>query len=141
MNNLLTGDENYHRPLLFVWQIDTICKRVTNPQLKKFDNNIYVRSSDTKADPLILWGPAPSIDCQAALESPEAVQKLVPEFSVKSKYFTGDIPLFKGRYLGNYQLLPGFPGAGYASLLPPEISKVLSLPKKATPYIGAYPEQ
>jgi hypothetical protein len=139
MNNLLTGDENYTRPLLFVWQIDTICKRLNKPQLKKFDNNIYVRSEDRKAGPLILWSPAMNSDCQAALESPEALQKLIPEFSVRSKYFTGDIPLFRSRYLGNYQLLPSFPGAGYAVPVPPEISKVLNLSKKTTPYIGAYP--
>jgi hypothetical protein len=139
MNNLLTGDENYSRPLLFVWQIDTICKRLTKPQFKKFDNNIYVRSVDSKADPLILWSPAVNNDCQAALESPEALQKLVPEFSVRSKYFTGDIPLFKSRYLSNYQLLPSFPGAGYAAPIPPEVGKILNLSKKAIPYMGAYP--
>jgi hypothetical protein len=139
MNNLLTGDENYSRPLLFVWQIDTICKRLNKSQLKKFDNNIFVRSMDSKADPLILWSPATNNDCQAALESPEALQKLVPEFSLRSKYFSGDIPLFRSRYLGNYQLLPSFPGAEYAAPVPPEIGKVLNLSKKTIPYIGAYP--
>jgi hypothetical protein len=94
---------------------------------------------DSKADPLILWSPAVVNDCQAALESPEALHKLVPEFSVRSKYFTGDIPLFRSRYLGNYQLLPSFPGAEYAAPVPPEIGNILNLSKKATPYIGAYP--
>jgi parallel beta-helix repeat protein len=141
MNNLLTGDDNYQRPLLFVWQMDTMCKKLDKPMFKKFDNNIYVRSGNITSDPLILWSPATNNECQAALDSPEALQKLCPDFCTKSKYFNGDIPLFKSRDLGNYQLLPSFPGSEYSSLLPPEISKLLNLPKKAKSYIGAYPLQ
>jgi parallel beta-helix repeat protein len=141
MNNLLTGDENYNRPLLFVWQMDTLCKKLPKPQFNQIDNNIFVRSAGKDNEPLILWSPAMNNNCQALLGSPEALQKICPEFSASSMYFTGDIPLFKSGKLGNYQLLPAFPGSGYASLLPPEISKLLGLSKKQIRYIGAYPPQ
>lgn len=141
VNNLLTGDEDYNRPLLFVWQPDSLCKKLDKPQLKQLDNNIYVRSAGRDPEPLILWSPAMNNDCQVAFWSLEGLQKLYPEFLVRSQYFTDDIPLFKSRKLGNYQLLPTFPGSQNASLLPAEISKILGLSKKEIRYIGAYPPQ
>jgi parallel beta-helix repeat protein len=141
VNNLLTGDEDYNRPLLFVWQPDTMCKKLDKPPFKQLDNNIFVRSAGRNTEPLILWSPAMNNDCQVTLWSPEDLQKLYPEFSVGSQYFTDDIPLFKSSKLGNYQLLPTFPGYKNASLLPAEISRILGLSKKEIRYIGAYPPQ
>lgn len=139
VNNLLTGDEDYHKPLLFVWQPDSLCKQLNKPQLKQLDYNMYVQQSDKDSKPLILWSPAMNNNCQMAFESLESFQKLYPEFSVHSRYFTDDIPLFKSRELGNYQLLRTFPGSKDASLLPAEVSKLLGLPEKDVRYIGAYP--
>jgi parallel beta-helix repeat protein len=141
MNNLLSADEDFHRPMLFVWQPDSMCKKLDKPQFKMFDNNVFVRNTDKNKEPLILWSPAMNKECQAALISPDELQKLNPGFSVNSHYFTGDIPLFKSQRLGNYQLQPTFPGTGFACPLPPEVSKMLNLPKKAAGYIGAYPQQ
>ncbi len=107
--------------------------------LKQFDNNVYVRYTDKDSWPLIIWSPAPNNNCQLALDSPEGLQKLYPEFSVRSRYFPDDVPLFKSRELGNYQLLQSFPGTKEASSLPAEISKLLGLNKKEVKYIGAYP--
>ncbi|MGD0339621.1 MAG: right-handed parallel beta-helix repeat-containing protein [Bacteroidota bacterium] len=139
VNNLLTGDNNYHRPLMFFWQPAALCERFGKPMLKQFDNNVYVRHTDKESWPLILWSPAPNNNCQLALDSPEGLQKLYPEFSVHSRYFLDDIPLFKSRELGNYQLLQSFPGTKEASSLPAEIGKLLGLHKKEVKYIGAYP--
>jgi parallel beta-helix repeat protein len=139
VNNLLTGDKNYHRPLLFVWQPDSLCKQLDKSQLKQIDYNMYVRHSDKDPKPLILWSPAMNNDCQMVFESLEDLQKLYPEFSIHSQYFADDIPLFKSRELGNYQLLQTFPGSKAGSLLPAEVSKLLGLTKKDIRYIGAYP--
>ena len=139
VNNLLTGDKNYRRPLLFLWQPDSISKLFDNAQLKQLDYNIYVRHSEKESKPLILWTPAVNNDYQITFESLEGAQKMYPEYFAHSQYFADDIPLFKSRELGNYQLLKTFPGLKAASLLPDEVSKLLGLTKKDTRYIEAYP--
>jgi parallel beta-helix repeat protein len=136
VNNLLTGDENYNRPLLFVWQPAALCEKVSNSQLKQIDNNMYVRAADVK-EPLILWSPAKNSLCQTELDSPEGINKLYPEFSKNSKYFSNySGQLFKSKELGNYNLMQGFPGANEAAVLPNEISKLLNQSKL---FIGAFP--
>jgi parallel beta-helix repeat protein len=137
VNNLLTGDENFKRPLLYVWQPASLCERVNKPQLIQLDYNVYVRDSDTVANPLILWSPARNNNCQLLFGSPAELQELHPEFSAHSLYFPYyNGPLFKSSDLGNYQLLQTFPGSNAATPLPPEINKLLGLSRK---FVGAYP--
>jgi len=138
VNNLLTGDENYLRPLMFVWQPDSLCGRLPKPMLKQFDNNIFVKTAETKK--LILWSPALNNDCQVMIESPEGLKKLYDEFLADSKYYTESIPLFKGSELGNYQLLPSFPGNKSAASIPSDVAKLLGW-KKDVKFVGAYPAQ
>jgi parallel beta-helix repeat protein len=135
-NNLLTGDKNYQRPLLFVWQPDTLCTLLKTPQLHEFDHNVFVPASDEQ--PLILWSPAKGNECQAAFRSPVDVNKMYPEFCVHTQVYAGGIPLFKSPELGEYRLLPTFPGFRTASVLPAEIRKLLEVPRGVN-YIGAYP--
>jgi parallel beta-helix repeat protein len=141
MNNLLTGDEKYRRPLLFVWQPDSICQQLPTPLLKQIDHNVYVRSIDKATAPLILWSPAPAGQCQARLESPNDLRTLYPQFSASSRYYANySGPLFKSVELRNYQLLPTFPGARLGVELPLETRKMLGLSKKDGHYVGAYPQ-
>jgi len=140
VNNLLTGDENYRRPLLVVWQPQSLCERLDKPQVKQLDYNVYVREPDTADKPLLLWSPAPNDACQLVFKSLEGLQKLHPEFSANSRYFADyDGPLFRSPRLGNYQLLQAFPGSEVATTLPSEISKLISRPKTDARFIGAYP--
>jgi hypothetical protein len=137
VNNLLTGDENFKRPLLFVWQPDSICGLVKNPQLKQLDYNMYVRGSSDTTDPLILWSPANNSKCQLEFGSLDGLQKFLPEFEANGRYFPDyNGPLFKSSILKNYQLLKDFPGSGSAALLPPDVIKLLNQSKH---YVGAYP--
>jgi len=136
-NNLLTGDENYRRPLLFVWQPDTLCSQLKTSQLDQFDHNVFVRGTDT--EPLILWSPSKGNECQASFQSPEDVREMYPEFCVHSQYFPDAIPLFKSRELDNFELLPTFPGQQSASLLPADIRELLGRKGEDTRYMGAYP--
>jgi hypothetical protein len=139
VNNLLTGDKNFRRPLLFVWQPAALCERLNKPQVKQLDYNVYVRRSDTSV-PLVFWSPAPDPNCQVAFESLEGLQKLHPEFSAHSRYFANyNGPLFKSPELGNYQLLQAFPGCTAATALPSETGELLGRGKKDAPFIGAYP--
>ncbi|MBN2104906.1 right-handed parallel beta-helix repeat-containing protein [bacterium] len=139
MNNLLTGDENFHRPLLTFWQPKSLCDRLHTPQVQTLDHNVYVRASVTST-PLIYWSPVKHPeDCQAALESPEDLTNLHPAFSANSRYFFDyHGPLFKCRELGNYQLSNKFTGSEAAAPLPATIEKFLGK-SSSVQYIGAYP--
>jgi parallel beta-helix repeat protein len=140
LNNLLSGDEYYHRPLLFVWQPASLCGQLAQSPLKQLDHNMYVRHSDKSSGPLILWSPAANEKCQVAFESLEDLRKLYPEFSLNSRYYANyDGPLFKGIELGNYQLLQSFPGSKSGMQRPAEISKLLGQSKQEGRYVGAYP--
>ena len=139
VNNLLTGDSNYRRPLLFVWQPDSLCQQLPSPLLKQLDYNVYVRSSEKTLSPLIIWSPAPTERCQAEFASLNDLRKLYPQFSANGRSYdnyTG--PLFKSVELGNYQILPGSPGANSGMLLPADVRKVLGQSRKDSQYVGAY---
>ncbi len=136
-NNLLTGDKNFNRPLLFVWQPKSICDTINNSQLKEIDYNVYVCEDENASYPLIYWSPAKNNNCQVILDSPEALNKLHPEFSSHSKYFSNyNGPLFKSHELDNYHLLSEFPDSKTAAELPSEIQKLIGQSKT---YIGAFP--
>jgi hypothetical protein len=140
VNNLLVGDENFNRPLLFVWQQSVLCKQLTKPQLALLDYNAYVRDAGKASYPMILWGPAANEKCQAEIPSLVDLRKLHLEFSANSReYINYDGPLFKGIELGNFQLLSAFPASKSAMPLPAGIGKFLEQSKKAGRYVGAYP--
>jgi parallel beta-helix repeat protein len=140
VNNLLTGDADYRRPLLFVYQPDSLCRQLPTPLLKQLDNNVYIRSNETSS-PLIVWSPAPGGQCQARFQSLEDLRRLYPAFSASSHYYGNySGPLFKSRELGNYELLPTSPGAKSGSPLPAEIRRLLGQSNRAGGYVGAYPQ-
>jgi hypothetical protein len=139
VNNLLTGDANYRRPLLAVAQSPSLRERLKEPQLKQLDYNVYLRSSGATSVPLILWSPADNDDCQLAFDSPEALHKLYPEFSDNGRYFANyNGLLFKCAELNNYELLKAFPGSKIALPLPNEISKLLGWEKQQSRFPGAF---
>ncbi|UCH13119.1 MAG: right-handed parallel beta-helix repeat-containing protein [Bacteroidales bacterium] len=140
VNNLLTGDENFRRPLLFIWQTSSLCERLDKPMMKKLDYNVYVRDTNKNSRPLIYWSPAKNENCQLSFESPGDLNKQYPEFSAGSKYFANyDGPLFRSHELGNYHLLEEFSGSKAATSLPDKIRKLLGYPKKGSRFVGAYP--
>ncbi len=139
VNNLLTGDESYRRPLLFVWQPDTLCLQLAEPQLYQLDNNVYVRHSDSDFSSLMVWSPAKSGDCWMVVGSLESFRNAYPAFSAQSRSFADDLPLFKSRELGNYQVLRAFPGSEAGAMLPADIRKLLGISQKDIRFVGAYP--
>jgi parallel beta-helix repeat protein len=139
VNNLLTRDINIQRPLLFVWQPESLCKRLNKSMLKEIDYNMYVCGYSTENCPLILWSPAKNNECQSSSESLENFWKLYPGLSVHSQYFAGcKSSVFKSSELGNYQLLQSFAGTESGTKLPVEITKLLNLQNKKSRFIGAY---
>jgi parallel beta-helix repeat protein len=141
VNNLLTGDSNYHRPLLFVWQPASLCQQLPAPQLKQLDYNVYVRSTDKTSSPLILWSPAHGERCQTGFESLDDLRRLYPGFSANGHYY-GNYrgPLFKSSQLGHYELLPNSPAANSGMKLPMNMRKLLRQFKGDGQFAGAYPE-
>jgi parallel beta-helix repeat protein len=140
VNNLFTGDKNYHRPLLAFWQQASLCERLKKPQVKQLDHNVYLQSEGNISKRLILWSPAQNPDCQVKFASLEDLRKMYPQFCANSRYFSNyNGPLFKSSELGNYQLLAVFPGSKTAIRIPVEVSKLLGLSEDNSAYIGAYP--
>ncbi len=141
-NNLLYGDKNYDRQLLFVWQPDSLCRLLPSPQLKQMDCNSYVRGANNKTKPLIVWSSALKDNCKRlSLVSPEVLNKLYPEFSVNSTFFDSEsVSVFKAPAQGDYKLSQTFPGIKTPLPLPDEIGKLLGFSKKNIGFIGAYPQ-
>jgi hypothetical protein len=140
VNNLLTGDKNFDRPLLFVWQPAALCERLSSSQLNQLDHNVFVRGTEQNLLPVILWSPSPGAQCQVGFKSLEDLRKLYPKFSTSSIYYGNyDGPLFKGAQLGNYQVVSAFPGLKFGMELPSEISELLGRSKEGGRYVGAYP--
>jgi parallel beta-helix repeat protein len=139
-NNLIAADKNFNKPLLYVWQPESICDKINNSQLKELDFNIYVRNNDNASVPLINWSPAEGNNCQVTLNSPEDLHKLYPEFSTHSRYFLNyHGPLFKSMELKNFHLLQESPASYSGMQLPSKIGELLKQHKEGNHYIGAYP--
>ncbi len=140
VNNLLVGDRDFGRPLVFVWQPATLCAQLPNAQLKTLDHNVYVRGAAEARYPLILWSPASNKECQMGFNSLEELRKAYPECEANSRYYPGYTePLFKSIETGNYRVVTTFPGLPSGRRLPAEISTLLGQSRNNGVYIGAYP--
>jgi len=138
VNNLLVGTEEYTRPLLSVWQPDSLCAGLGKSQLTQFDNTVFVKRGSGASTPPILWSPVTSGECQMAFESIESFRKVVPQFAAQSLLFVGDIPLFKNPHGGNFQLLKEFPGSKAAAPVPDDVRAALGIPRTGIRFVGAY---
>ena len=142
VNNLLTGDGSFTRPLLFVWQPDSMCSRDPNPQLADIDNDVFVRGVDKSNYPLILWSPSSSAGCQAGFALSAELSSIKPEFGAHDKDLIGyDGPLFKGSQLLNFRTLPEFGAANSGRPMPANIRKLLGASGGKNEYVGAYPAE
>jgi len=139
-NNVLTGDERFERPLLFVWQPASLCEGLPGAQLDEIDQDVFVRARDKTDYPLILWSHAPGRDCQAGLDSPDRLRKVFPGYCLRCLSYGGyDGPLFQGMQLQNYRVLSSFPGSRLGMPLPAEVAGALERNGKEERYVGAYP--
>jgi hypothetical protein len=140
VNNLLTGDRNFNRSLLFVWQPDSLCGRVPKPMVSQLDYNEFVRGITKATYPLILWSPAQGEHCQVGFETLQDLRAAYPAFAANSHYYANyDGSLFKGAELGNYQLLADVPVSNSGTKLPAGVKKLLRQSSADGRYVGAYP--
>lgn len=137
VNNLLVENENFNRPLLYVWQPVSLCEKLSKPQLSQLDYNTYVQSSKKKNAPFIWWSPVSNEKCRESFTSLDGLRKLHPEFALHSEFFPNyGGPIFQSSELGNYHLVKSFPGINKGTSVPEEISKLIG---KSNHFIGAYP--
>ncbi len=140
VGNLLVADDGFRQPLLRLEQTKALCGRLTQPQVKQLDDNVYVRRGDADPAPLIVWSPAAGDNCTVTFDAPAELQKLHPEFEAHSRYFSSHHgAVLQSPELRRYELLPGSSIAPLADALPAEVRELLGWPEQQTRLPGAYP--
>jgi parallel beta-helix repeat protein len=140
VNNLLSGNAGYEKPLMVVYQHRDLCGKLKESPLKQFDYNVFVKDANSGNTTLLTWSPAPAEGCQQAVETLDEMKKIFDGSSANSLVLEKPaFPLFLSSELGNYRLNKAFPGANNAVVLPDNIQKMLGLSPKYKPYSGAYP--
>lgn len=137
VNNLLTGNAGFDRPLLLVWQPAVLCEKLNETPLKQFDNNVFVKQNDNYKT-LAYWSPSKTENCQAEIKTLAELQQLSGAAN-KSIVLEGKhLPLFKSEILDNYNLLEEFPGKNTAMDIPVNVKKLMGIPADAKGFIGAF---
>jgi hypothetical protein len=140
VNNLLVGDREFTRPLMFVWQPAGLCEKLQKPMLAELDHNAYVRQIAEARYPLMLWSPAQNRACQMEIRTLDDLRKVLPQFEAAGGFYSGyDGPLFKSMDLGDYTTVPTFPGTKSGKQLPAEIGTLMGLAPESGSFVGAYP--
>ncbi len=135
VNNILYGDAEYDRLLLYVWQPADLCRKLPRPQLRHLDHNLYVNAKDTL--PILLWSPAETENCRDTFISLELFRQIYVPFAEHCQYSPERRnPLFRSLELGHLQLLPLWQQKIKAAIVPEEVKKLLG---HSQPYVGAYP--
>jgi len=138
VGNLLVASEAFRMPLLRVEQPKALCARLTRPQVKEMDGNVYVRTGS--GGPLLVWSPVAGESCQVELASLEDLRKLQPAFEARGRTFAGWAgALFRSPELANYELAGPLPGSPPTDGLPPEVAKLLGWPAAQARTPGAFP--
>ena len=139
VNNLLTGDAGFDRPLLFVWQPDMLCSKLPDTPMEKIDNNVFLTENRSEKVPLIIWSPVKGDSCQLFAKNVTDLQKFYPDFNTNGLDIKSDFLPYINPVLSDFRLIKPSAYTRYATKLPDNVSSLLKLSKKIKPYIGAYP--
>jgi Periplasmic copper-binding protein (NosD) len=138
VGNLLVSDENFQRPLLLLQQTNVLCGKLTQPQVARLDDNVYVRSGDANPQTLIVWSPAEGSNCTAEFQTLDELRQSYPGFETHSRYFDHSYgAIFKNTELGDYELVRALPEI--KDSLPVNIQQLLGWSKQDAQTPGAYP--
>ena len=138
VGNLLVADENFHQPLLRFEQTKALCGKLTKPEVARLDDNVYVRSGDTKPQTLIVWSPADGDNCTAEFQTPDELRQSHPEFEAHSRYFDHSYgAIFKSAELGDYELAHALPEI--EDSLPARVQQLLGWSESDARTPGAFP--
>jgi hypothetical protein len=137
VNNLLTGDAGFDRPLLLVWQPAVLCEKLSETPLKQFDNNVFVKQNEAYKT-LAFWSPSKAQNCQTEIKTLAELQQLSGAAG-KTQLLEGKhLPVFKSAAIKNYQLLDEFPGKVTATEIPVNVKKLMGIPAETKGFVGAY---
>ena len=140
VGNLLVADASYARPLLRFEQPAALCGRLTRPQVRQLDGNVYVRvgAAPAASPALIQWSPAGGESCQVALASLDDLRRMQPAFEARGRYHPEWFgALFKSPELRAYELAR--PVTEPADPLPPDVRRLLGWTEQGSQWPGAYP--
>ncbi len=137
VNNLFSGDDNFRRPLLLIWQPDQMCNELKDSPIREFDNNIFSQSN--ASSPLMYWSPVSGENCQLEVKNLSDLQKYYPDFNKNSIGNVGKNSLIRGVNLVSASKVGCLPNIDKAADLPIKIKTLLGHSKKTKPYIGAFP--
>lgn len=136
VNNLCYGDETFTRPLLHIWQPNSLCQRLKEPALQKLDNNTFVNT--ILAGPIVMLSQELNGACQTSFNTPADMTKAISHYgrnTISLQEYNG--PLFKGVHLRDYRPLKSFPGTAAATSVPEYVSKH-KITTGSKPFVGAY---
>jgi parallel beta-helix repeat protein len=137
VNNLLVASEAFRDPLVRFDQPPSLDAKLTRPQAKKADGNVYVRAAAPGTLPLIVWAPTGAPDGTATLSSLAAFRKLAPQFEVHGRLLDLSArSIFKSPDMGRYELRRAL---STAVGMPADVLKLVGWKKGAARTVGAYP--
>ncbi|MBN2369168.1 MAG: right-handed parallel beta-helix repeat-containing protein [Vicinamibacteria bacterium] len=142
VGNLLAADESFQGPLARFVQRESLCARLTRPQVTRLDDNVYVRLGEATSRALMEWSPVAGEKCLLALDSLEGLNKLHPDFEARGRYLNGyHGSLFKSMELGNYEPITDLSAPSAADPLPGEVRRLLGWQEQDPRGPGAYPSR
>jgi hypothetical protein len=135
-SNLLAASESFGKPLLRFEQAKGLCGKLTRPQAKEVDGNVYARAAGE--GPLAVWSPVAGESCQVEAASLDELKRLAPGVESRGRWL--GLPagaLFRSPELRRLDLARDLPGLAPAEL-PAEVRKLLGW-REGARAPGAYP--
>jgi len=138
VGNLLAADASFDKALLRFEQTKVLCGRLTRPQVRRLDGNVYIRSSQVQKIPLLIWSPVEGQECVTQLETLAELRRLQPQFETNGHVIEMEPgSVFRSPELGNYELISNLPSG--PGLLDADIRQLLGWPVQQAYSPGAYP--
>ncbi len=139
VGNLLVASESFRKPLLRFEQPKALCARLTRPQVKELDGDVYVRAGGGAGQPLLVWSPAEGESCQVELGSLDELRKLQPGLEARGRALVGWAgALFRSPELSNYELAKLPEGLQPVDDVPAEVARLLGWPAGEQRTPGAF---
>jgi hypothetical protein len=139
VGNLLVASESFRKPLLRFEQPRALCARLTRPQVRELDGNVYVRYGQAQA-PLLIWSPVAGESCQLELGSLDELRRIQPALETRGRVYADYAgALFRSPELSNYELARPLPGLPPTDDLPAEVARLLGWPAGEPRTPGAFP--
>jgi hypothetical protein len=142
VNNLMVASDGFRGALARFVQSAGLCSRLTRPEAKEVNGNVYVRPvpavAPAAAVPLVEWAPVPGgASCQAAPSSVEEFQKVAAGYEAAGKQMDRTPrSVFKGFDVGRYELREAIPAG---AVTPADVRKVLGWSEADAKTAGAFP--